>query len=49
MNAKIDISDIVIKTQRLTLCPFKEDDLEYFFEYAKVDGVGEMAGWNQAS
>ena len=46
MNAKIDISDIVIKTQRLTLRPFKEDDLEDFFEYAKVDGVGEMAGWN---
>ena len=35
MNAKIDISDIVIKTQRLTLRPFKEDDLEDFFEYAK--------------
>ncbi len=46
MNAKIDISDIVIKTQRLTLRPFKEDDLEDFFEYAKVDGVGEMAGWS---
>lgn len=46
MNAKIDISDIVIKTQRLTLRPFKEYDLEDFFEYAKVDGVGEMAGWN---
>ena len=46
MNAKIDISDVVIKTQRLTLRPFKADDLEDFFEYAKVDGVGEMAGWN---
>lgn len=46
MNAKIDISNVVIKTQRLTLRPFKEDDLEDFFEYAKVDGVGEMAGWS---
>lgn len=24
---------------------WKEDDLEDFYEYAKVEGVGEMAGW----
>ncbi len=46
MNAKIDISDVVIKTERLVLRPFKETDLEDFFEYAKVDGVGERAGWS---
>lgn len=25
--------------------PWKESDLEDFFEYASVDGVGQMAGW----
>lgn len=25
--------------------PFKETDLNDFYEYAKVDGVGQMAGW----
>lgn len=45
MNAKIDISNVIIKTDRLTLRAFKECDLNDFFEYAKVDGVGQMAGW----
>lgn len=45
MNIKIDISNIVIKTERLVLRPWKETDLDDFFEYAGVDGVGEMAGW----
>lgn len=45
MNMKIDISEVLIKTERLVLREFKEADLADFFEYAKVDGVGEMAGW----
>lgn len=45
MNALIDISGIVLHTQRLTLRPFCQDDLEDFFRYASVDGVGQMAGW----
>ena len=32
----------VYKRQR----EWSEMDLEDFFEYAKVDGVGQMAGWN---
>lgn len=46
MNAKIDVTDVVIKTERLILRPFRETDLADFFEYAKVEGVGEMAGWS---
>ncbi len=46
MNAKIDISGVVLKTERLLLRPWRESDLEDFFEYASVDGVGQMAGWN---
>ena len=45
MNAKIDISNVVIKTERLILRPWKQSDLQDLYEYAKVDGVGQMAGW----
>lgn len=45
MNIDIDISNVVLKTERLILRSFKTTDLNDFYEYAKVDGVGEMAGW----
>ena len=45
MNAKIDISNVTLKTDRLILRPWALDDLDDFYEYAKVDGVGQMAGW----
>ena len=45
MNKPIDITNVVIKTDRLTLRPWKESDLNDFYEYASVDGVGQMAGW----
>lgn len=45
MNTAIDISAVVLKTQRLTLRPWQEGDLADFYEYARVDGVGQMAGW----
>ena len=45
MNAPIDISGVVLQTGRLTLRPWRETDLEDLYEYARVDGVGQMAGW----
>lgn len=45
MNAPIDISKATLITKRLVLRPWKQDDLDDFFEYASVDGVGQMAGW----
>ena len=45
MNAAIDITGIVLATERLVLRPWRMDDLNDFFEYASVEGVGEMAGW----
>lgn len=45
MNAKFEINEIVIETERLILRPFKQSDLHDFYEYASVPGVGEMAGW----
>lgn len=32
-------------TERLILRPFQSSDLDAFFDYASVPGVGEMAGW----
>lgn len=45
MNANFKINGKIIETERLTLRPFKNTDLEDFYEYASVEGVGEMAGW----
>lgn len=46
MNAEFKINGKIIETNRLVLRPFKQSDLEDFFEYASVEGVGEMAGWH---
>ena len=45
MDIPIDISNINIETERLILRPFSQSDLEDFYAYASVPGVGEMAGW----
>ena len=45
MNAPIDVTGIRIETERLILRPWSESDLDDFYEYACVPGVGEMAGW----
>ena len=46
MNAEFSINGRKIETKRLLLRPFAESDLDDFFEYASVEGVGEMAGWH---
>ena len=45
MNTEINISGVVLRTPRLVLRPWRQDDLEDFYSYASVDGVGQMAGW----
>lgn len=45
MNKQIDITGIALTTERLLLRPWKETDLEDFYAYANMDGVGQMAGW----
>lgn len=45
MNTEIDISNTVLRTERLLLRPWRQSDLEDFYAYASVDGVGQMAGW----
>lgn len=46
MDIKVDFTDLVIKTDRLVLRAFNDNDLEDFYEYAKTPGLGEMAGWS---
>ena len=46
MNIDIDISNVIIVTKRLVLRPWRLSDLDDLFEYARVDGVGQMAGWS---
>lgn len=46
MNANVDLTGVVLETDRLIIREWSEMDLEDFFEYAKVEGVGQMAGWN---
>lgn len=45
MNCDIDITGVVLKTKRLVLREWKNSDLDDFYEYCSVDGVGQMAGW----
>ena len=45
MNINIDITQVTIRTQRMILRPWQPDDLQDFYAYASVDGVGQMAGW----
>ena len=45
MDVQIDVTNIRIETSRLLLRSWQESDLNDFYEYASVDGVGEMAGW----
>ena len=45
MNVEIDISNVILETERLILRAWKITDLDDFFKYASVNGVGEKAGW----
>ena len=46
MNAEFKLNGKIIETERLILRPFKDVDLDDFYAYASVEGVGEMAGWH---
>ena len=43
MNVNFKINGKEIETKRLILRPFKQQDLEDFYEYAKVEGVGDWS------
>ena len=45
MIAPVDVTNIRIETERIILRPWKETDAEDFYEYARVEGVGQMCGW----
>ena len=45
MLAPVDITGVRLETERLILRPWTMDDLEDFYEYASIEGLGQMAGW----
>ena len=45
MNAHFDITNLVLETERLILREWRLSDLDDFYEYASLPGVGEAAGW----
>ncbi len=45
MIPPIDLSNVTLRTERLILRPWRMSDLDDLYEYASVEGVGEMAGW----
>lgn len=45
MDFEFSVNDILIETDRLLLRRWALSDLEDFHAYARVPGVGEMAGW----
>ena len=45
MLAPIDITGVRLETERLILRPWTMEDLEDFYGYASIEGLGQMAGW----
>jgi len=45
MDVTIDLTQTKLETDRLALRAWQEADLDDFYAYASVPGVGEMAGW----
>ena len=45
MIAQVDITGVRLETDRLILRPWTMDDLQDFYEYASIKGLGQMAGW----
>ena len=45
MEQTVDLTGVVLETERMRLRPWRQSDLFALYEYASVPGVGEMAGW----
>ena len=45
MLAPIDITGIRLETERQILRPWRYDESEDLFDYASIEGLGQMAGW----
>ena len=45
MDFELDLSAVTLETPRLILRPWRQEDLDDFYAYAGVPGVGESAGW----
>ena len=46
MNVSFGIDGRILETERLILRPFRDEDIDDFYAYASIPGVGERAGWH---
>lgn len=46
MNAYVNLENVKLETERLILRVFQKTDVNDFYEYAKIEGVGEATGWS---
>lgn len=45
IHKRLNVSDLVLETDRLIIRAWYDKDLNDLYDYASVDGVGQMAGW----
>ncbi len=45
MNLPVSVENVVLTGKRVILRPWKKEDLDDFYDYAREEGVGPMAGW----
>ena len=45
MDVSLNVTEVVLETERLTLRALAMADLDDFYAYASMPGVGERAGW----
>ena len=46
LRPELDSRAIVLETERLIIRAWQDKDLQDLFDYASMEGVGQMAGWN---
>lgn len=45
LRTKFDVQKKILETDRFIIRPWHKEDVNDLYEYARVDGVGQMAGW----
>ena len=46
MNVSFGIDGRILETERIILRSFRDEDIDDFYAYASIPGVGERAGWH---
>ena len=46
MNVSFGIDGRILETERIILRSFRDEDIDDFYAYASIPGVGERTGWH---